>query len=138
MVIELFAGSERLTAHLKQLGIKHAFGVDHKSSSEIAPIKIVDLTAEEGQWCESPLLAGVFAAPPCGTCSLARNIPLYDEYRSPIPGPTPLRSETMPNGLPFLKAVGRPRIFSANRLYEFLSKIENSLFVGPKRNSSGN
>ena len=44
VIIELFAGSGRVTAHLKHIGIKSAFGVDHKVLSKIAPIKVCDLT----------------------------------------------------------------------------------------------
>lgn len=96
VVIELFAGSGRVTAHLKHIGIKAAFGVDHKLVSKIAPIKVCDLTTKTGQklcfeWCNSPLLAGVFIAPPCGTCSLARAIIIRDSKGRRLPGPVPLR-----------------------------------------------
>ena len=79
VVIELFAGSSRFTAALKANGVHSAFGVDHKKLSSIAPSMIADLTTKAGQslcmtWMDPPNLAGIFAAPPCGTCSLARNI----------------------------------------------------------------
>ena len=133
-VIELFAGSGRVTAHLKHVGVKASFGVDHKKLSKIAPVQIVDLTTLSGQklcmqWCESPLLAGVFAAPPCGTCSKAREIILRDSKGRPLPGPRPLRSEACPNGLPFLKPVDRARVSAANRLYAFLSRLVQKLVI---------
>ena len=132
VVIEIFAGSGRVTAHLKHVGIKAAFGVDHKVLSKIAPIKVCDLTTKEGQklcmeWCKSPLLAGVFIAPPCGTCSLARSIIIRDSKGRPLPGPVPLRSVSQPNGLPFLSPLNRARVSSANRLYEFVSKLVSKL-----------
>ena len=76
VVIELFAGSGRFTAALKANGVHLAFGVDHKKLSSIAPIMIADLTTKAGQssfmtWMDTPNLAGIFAAPPCGTCSVA-------------------------------------------------------------------
>ena len=132
VIIELFAGSGRVTAHLKHIGIKSAFGVDHKMLSKIAPIKICDLTTKQGQklcleWCKSPLLAGVFIAPPCGTCSLARTIIIRDSKGRPLRGPVPLRSASQPNGLPFLSPLNRARVSSANRLYEFVTKLVNLL-----------
>ena len=132
VVIELFAGSGRVTAQLKHIGVKAAFGVDHKNLSKIAPIQVCDLSTPEGQklcmqWCQSPLLAGVFAAPPCGTCSLARSIILRDSLGRRLPGPVPLRSESKPNGLPFLKSTDRARVSSANRLYDFLSRLVEEL-----------
>lgn len=128
VVIEIFAGSGRVTAHLKHVGIKAAFGVDHKLLSKIAPIKVCDLTTKTGQrlcieWCNSPLLDGVLIAPPCGTCSLARSIIIRDSKGRPLPGPVPLRSAAKPNGLPFLSSLNRARVSSANRLYDFVSKL---------------
>ena len=128
IVIELFAGSGRVTAHLKHVGIKSAFGVDHKLISKIAPIKIWDLTTRYGQklcmeWCNCPLLAGVFIAPPCGTCSRAREIILRDSKGRPMPGPIPLRNDLHPNGIPFLGSVHRARVSSANKLYAFVAKL---------------
>ena len=106
-VIELFAGSGRVTAHLKFYGIKDSFGVDHKKLSNIAPIMVCDLTTTEGQrlckrWAGSKSCAGVFAAPPCGTCSRAREIQLRDAKGRRLPCPPPLRSDSSPNGLPNL------------------------------------
>ena len=71
-MIGLFAGSGRVMAQLKHIGIKSAVGVDHKNLSKIAPIQVCDGQKLCMQWCQSPLLAGVFAAPPCGTCSIGR------------------------------------------------------------------
>ena len=131
VVIELIAGSGRVTAQLKHVGVKSAFGVDHKNLSKIAPIQVCDLSTPEGQklcmqWCQSPLLAGLFAAPPCGTCSRARSIILRDSKGRPLPGPG---SDSHPNGLPFLKPADRARVSSANRLYDFLSRLVQKLVL---------
>ncbi len=53
------------------------------------------------------------AAPPCGTASRARDVPMSStEY-----GPPPLRSEQWPLGLPGLKGVLLAKVESANSIY---------------------
>ena len=128
VVIEMFAGSGRVTAALKALGVNSAFGVDHRKLSAIAPIMVADLTTRSGQalfmtWVETPSLAGIFAAPPCGTCSLARNIKVRDPKGRIISGPVPLRSSTYPEGFPNLKGTNLKRVTAANKLYAFLTKV---------------
>ena len=128
VVIELFAGSGRVTAALKALGVRSAFGVDHKKLSTVAPIMIADLTTKAGQslfmtWMNTPSLAGIFAAPPCGTCSLARNIKIRNSRGILIQGPPPLRSHLFPEGFPNLTKTNLKRVLAANRLYDFLAKV---------------
>ena len=76
VVIEVFCESARVTASLRTLGLSSSFGVDHVKANPQGPIKTVDLTTAKGQkillkWLQSPLVAGVFLAPRCGTCSLS-------------------------------------------------------------------
>ena len=128
VVIELFAGSGRLTAALKSSGVYSAFGVDHKKLSSTAPIMIADLTTKKGQavfmtWMDAPNLAGIFAAPPCGNCSLARNIKIRGPKGNIISGPVPLRSQKYPECFPNLNGTNLKRVSSANKLYDFLSKV---------------
>ena len=128
VVIEVFAGSGRFTAALKAIGVHSAFGVDHKKLSSIAPIMIADLTTKAGQslfmtWMETPNLAGIFAAPPCGTCSLARNIKIRGPRGNVISGPVPLRSQKYPEGFPNLTNTNLKRVLAANKLYDFLAKV---------------
>ena len=63
-----------------------------------------------------PRLLYVHFAPPCGTCSRAREVPLQGRR-----GPRPVRSELYPLGLPDL-AVDQPaevpRVLAANLLYQ--------------------
>lgn len=59
-------------------------------------------------------------APPCGTCSRAREI---DNG-----GPQPLRSDHWPDGLPNLGQADRARVFSANKLYTLTAKIADYCF----------
>ena len=128
VVIEIFSGSARLTASLKEVGIRDAFGVDHKLDKAVATAKRLGLTAEKDQsillqWLESPLVVGVFLAPPCGTCSLARNIKLRDSTGKIMHGPKPLRSAEWPEGLPGLGPQDRARVSAANKLYDFLARL---------------
>ena len=121
VVIEVFAGTARVTACLQALGLKQCFGVDHKLvPGRSGKVVVCDLTTPEGQqlarhWLRHPSVHGVFAAPPCGTCSAARRI------RNG--GPPPLRSEAYPDGLPHLRGVDAERVASANALYAFLASF---------------
>ena len=95
VIIEIFCGSGRVTASLKFLGLSACFGVDHVLDKTFTSAKQLDLTLKEHQdklflWLRSPLVVGVFVAPPCGTCSLARNIQLRDSLGRVLPGPRPL------------------------------------------------
>jgi len=74
--IELCAGSARVTTCLQFFGLKSSFGVDHKRQKNSGRLLTADLTTDEGQalclqWLASPNCVGIFAAPPCGTCSRA-------------------------------------------------------------------
>ena len=94
--LEICAGSARVTTCLQQLGLKSSFGVDHKRSKDAGRLLVADLTTPEGQalcwqWVKSPNCVGIFCAPPCGTCSRARGIPVRLPSGKKIPGPKPLR-----------------------------------------------
>ena len=128
VVIGIFCGSARLTASLKAVGIRDSFGVDHKLDKAVSAAKRLDLTLESDQqilmqWLNSPLVVGVFLAPPCGTCSLARNIRLRDAHGRTLHGPKPLRSSRWPEGLPGLGHSDRIRVSAANKLYNFLAAV---------------
>ena len=58
----------------------------------------------------------VHAAPPCDTCSRAREINLGGSSQ-----PRPLRSEDFPHGLPDLSVEEQARVDSANLIYKQLS-----------------
>lgn len=94
----------------------------------MSTIKKADLTTSFGQkllltWVQSPLVVGVFIAPPCGTCSLARKIQLRDHKGRRIRGPRPLRDNLFPDGLPYLGPNDRKRVSLANKLYAFVQRI---------------
>ena len=128
LVVEVFCGSGRVTASLKSLGMAGSFGIDHKVNKSAAAVKQLDLTLHEHQsmlftWLKSPLVVGVFLAPPCGTCSIARSIKLRDPLGRPMHGPRPLRSPEFPEGLQHLSQLERLRVSSANKLYELVAKV---------------
>ena len=115
VIIEIFAGSARVTACLRSLGLKRCFGVDHVKIMSSGPVMVADLTTDEGMellwtWLRSPNVLGIFAAPPCGTCSQARTIALHDARGRKLPGPKPLRSALKPNGFAHLQGQDALRV----------------------------
>ena len=129
VIFELFSGTGRVTACLRRIGLKQSHAVDHLVVEECAaPPLIADLTSEDGQnlakfWLSNPLLSAVFAAPVCGTCSRAREIPVRDAEGFIVPGPEPLRDALRPDGLPTLRGRNKARVEAANKLYSFLSDV---------------
>ena len=128
IVIEVFCGTARVTAALKNIGLSGSFGVDHVTGKAISAVKLLDLTTLEGQrlllrWLRSPRVQALFIAPPCGACSLARTIQLRDSKGRRIPGPVPLRSQEWPEGLPGLAPKLRLRVSLVNKLYAFVNTL---------------
>ena len=86
IIVEIFAGSARVTASLKQLSRTSSFGVDKfRSKNAVSAIAIADLTTSEGEdllmsWLQIPNVVGIFLAPPCGSASRARQIPLEKRF----------------------------------------------------------
>jgi len=121
VVIEMFCGTARVTACLKAIGLNDSLGVAQIKSKAVSTMKVADLSTKVGQdlfleWLNSPLVKGVFIAPPCGTCSLARCKKLKDEKGRLLPGPVPLRSQVSPQGLPNLSTENRIPVSLANKL----------------------
>ena len=130
IAIECFGGSARLTWALIQEGFD-GLSVDwlrNKSRPE-GPTTLLDLTSEHGrniirQSIRSGRLAFLHFAPPCGTCSRAREIPLSIEaLRRGMRTPQPLRSAEWPDGLPQLKGLDCERVQSANALYQTTAEL---------------
>ena len=127
MIEEVFAGTGRVTACLKQYGMTSAFGTDHvRHKQAMSAIAIADLTKKAGvnllmQWLSDRRVVGLFLAPPCGSASRARAIPLKRKRPGDPPAPKPLRSDQHPNGIPGLGLTDREKISRANKLY-FLTK----------------
>ena len=122
IVLEVFAGSCRLSKACRGLGLE-AVAIDHRSQrSENFPIFHADLTNNDDLKrveyidVEAGNLLHAHFAPACGTASRARGRPIPGE--DPSKGPQPLRSETCPDGLPNLPARQQERVAKANRCYE--------------------
>ena len=117
--IEIFAGSGKLTAALRSLGLRDSFGVDVKLPEHLrSPIIQYDLLKEDHVRLVQDLIASPFCvyvhfAPPCGTSSRARLIQRKGRWNPPI-----LRTEKFPDGLPGLSGTLAARVHSANELYQ--------------------
>ena len=95
------------------------FSVDHKALKGV-PILMIDINSPSQKRVLEELLRRdaiiyVHFAPPCGTCSAARNIRISKDRH----GPPPLRSLSRPIGLFNLRGVQKLRVEAANRLYQW-------------------
>ena len=126
VIIEVFAGTARVSSALRFFGMKSSFGVDHiRHRCACAPISIVDLTTARGQqllrqWMQNPNVIALFLAPPCGTASRARSIRLK---AARFGGPKPLRSDAQPNGVSNLSFIDKIKVSKANQLYHFCAQL---------------
>ena len=117
--IEVFAGSGRLTASLKAIGLKDSFGVDSSIPSKVtSPILQLNLLKPDQlamlqELISSPNCVYVHFAPPCGTASRARLIQRKGRKNPPV-----VRTDAFPDGLPHLSGTLRDRVLSANALYQ--------------------
>ena len=114
-IVEVFCGKAGLSRALRRRGFQ-VFSVDHKAIKGV-PILVIDLNSPSQcklfeELLKQNRLLYVHFAPPCGTASLARCIPLKGRA-----GPKPLRSMKHPMGLPKLRFADRERVNKANRLY---------------------
>ena len=127
--LDIFCGTGGVTASLKRFGVE-ALGIDHVIAKKKmkGPAVKLDLTLASSQQLvldeiRSDRVDGVMLAPPCGTSSKARNIPLRNSRGRKTAGPPPLRSEAYPEGLPGLTGVNRTRVRQANKLYKFCQQV---------------
>ena len=121
-ILEICAGTARVTSCLQALGLTSSFGVDHKRLKNAGRVLVADLTTPEGQnlcWEWIPF----FRAPPCGTCSRARGIPVTLPNGCVVAGPQPLRSDAFPDGLSSMSYLNRCRVKSANALYKSIAAV---------------
>ena len=129
VVFEIFCGTARIARALRSLGWSASQAVDHVQKPDAeAPVLVADLSTCEGQglmmfWMSCPYLVGVWLAPPCGTASLARLIPVVDSLGNVLPSPRPLRSLEWPEGVPGLSGVDLHRVNQANLLYTFSADV---------------
>ena len=130
VIIEIFAGTSRVTACLRQIGLRSSFGVDHVKVKNLSgPVSVADLTTPEGvallmKWINSRTVLGIFLAPPCGTASRARSINLHKSLKRKFHHePVPLRSNRQPNGVSGLSWLNKLKISRANKLYHLTAQI---------------
>ncbi len=130
VVIEIFAGTSRVTDCLRQIGLRSCFGVDHiKVKNLSGPVSVADLTTPEGisllkSWIHSRTVLGIFLAPPCGTASRARSIKLGRNLKRKFQNePKPLRSNRQPKGVSGLSWLNEFKISKANKLYHLTAQI---------------
>ena len=114
--------------------MRSSFGTDKVRNKQcMSPLIVVDLTEHEQllwEWLSNEYVVGVFLAPPCGSASRARQIPLKKRllrrsyrFNHAAHGPRPLRSDRHPNGLPNLTFSENSRITIANKLYHLTAKV---------------
>lgn len=142
MLIEIFCGTAGVSAHFKLAGGR-SMGIDHcikrrklKAAAVQMDLKqpwVQELVLEE---VRSGRVDSIHMAPPCGTSSAARNIPISKSLkRRGAPQPRPLRSPRHPDGLPTLKGLSLAKVQSANELYAFCCILAeecekyNALFI---------
>ena len=68
-------------------------------------------------------ILAIFAAPPCGTASWARERPLRSFAKRGFRIPQPLRSDSFPDMLPHISGKDRAKVELANQLYDQLADI---------------
>ena len=120
LLIELCAGSSGLSSVAQARGFA-IMPVDHGKNQHVPQCRItqIDLTSAHA-WdtlaflIDQRPIPGVHFAPPCGTCSAARGIPLADGSE----GPPVLRTDAFPWGVPWAAPVDAKRLKAANSIYE--------------------
>ena len=124
------AGTARLTACLRSLGLVDSVGID--CTMPTRSIIKLDLLQPSHLQLVKDLITNracvyVHFAPPCGTASRARLIQYSDGSMPP-----PLRNDDYPNGLPWLTEDQQERVNKANQLYHIACELivlcqENSI-----------
>ena len=130
LALELCAGSAGLSAELAAIGFE-VIAIDYERNRQEAKAATMkaDLSTVAGQSLvmmafDSDRVFYWHAAPPCGTCSKAREIPVSRAARlAGAPAPVPLRSDDHPEGLPDLTGVAKLRVVTANSIHSFIAKL---------------
>ena len=128
LALEICGGCARLTREFCNQGLDGT-GIDYKrnKSKPVGPSVMLDLTTTHGQLImETTLNSGrvavITAAPPCGTASRAREIPIGVKRRKQgVPQPKPLRTNEFPEGIPGLTGLDAERVETANLLYKWIA-----------------
>ena len=134
LVIEIFAGSARLTAAIRDAGMS-GVAVDHDKSRSTGPhIALYDLNNRsqfdalvEFTSLEKHRIIWVHFAPSCGTASRARERPLKSLEKKGYRIPKPLRSDEFPLGVPGLQGTDKHRTETANITYSRTAELATML-----------
>ena len=124
-IIEICAGSARLSKVAHQCGFR-TMAVDHSTArANSFPICVFDLTdADDVERLVSFIeetadsILGIWIAPPCGTCSRAREKRLKTLEEKGFKVPIPLRSTAQPDQLDGLTGLDKIKVEKANMLYD--------------------
>ena len=130
LVVEVFAGTGRLTSALRDKGFRTmAIGRDKTRSKQVhivqydledpfqleALIQLLDKERQRILW--------VHFAPSCGTASRSRERPLKHLERMGYEIPKPLRNDQYPMGIPGLSGKDLAKVTSANATYAAMLRV---------------
>ncbi|CAE7797960.1 unnamed protein product [Symbiodinium sp. CCMP2592] len=129
LVIEIFAGTARLSTACQKLGFR-TLAIDKSTARGRFPIQRLDLT-DADDLCilldiirlEAANIVWIHCAPPCGTASAARSRPIPELTAAGVRVPQPLRSTSEPQGLSTLTGADLERVQKANMLYRAVGQI---------------
>ena len=127
LFLELCAGTAMLSRCFHEVGVP-VMPIDHQHNRHLPLAKVCNLSlTEDSTWdflrhlIDTCDILFVHAAPPCGTCSMARHI------RRKGVSAGPLRSKQFPMGLPSLNGVDRAKVEAANQIYTKLGRFLQDL-----------
>ena len=130
LVIEVFAGTGRLTSALRDRGFR-TMAID-RDKSRSKQVQIVQYDLEKPHQLDALLsllekerdaVLWVHFAPSCGTASRSRERPLRHLEKQGFAVPKPLRSDEHPLGLPGLFGKDLAKVLSANATYRAMLKV---------------
>ena len=130
LVVEICAGTARLTKTVRAKGIRGLAVDKSKSRGCGTEIMVLDLTVEHDIQlllqiinAEAGRIVLVFISPPCGTASKARERPIKASLLFGKKQPMPLRSADKPNQKDGLSGLDKYKTETANQLYDAVTKI---------------
>ena len=130
LVIEICAGTARLTKTVRARGIRGLAVDKSKSRTCGTGIMILDLTVEHDLnlllqiiSAEAARIILVFISPPCGTASKARGRTIKSSLLFGRKQPLPLRSADKPDQKDGLSGLDKFKTETANQLYDAVCKL---------------
>ena len=130
LVIEICAGTARLTKTVRARGIRGLAVDKSKNRTCGTDIMVLDLTVEHDLnllmqiiSAEAARIILVFISPPCGTASKARERPIKTSLLFGRKQPLPLRSAERPDQKDGLSGLDKFKTETANQLYEAVRKL---------------